>query len=268
MIFKVTNEIDQARQQMNLEKGDLEDWLKIQSEKEEDTLALMKYSKEDDNKIKDISIQIEKLLQEVYNKKNLLSSEVTETQVAQIELDRCTEIFRQLHSERQDLIKKWEDAVHTMQQRDNDIEQAQKRHQNLSAEAQSKLAIVNEKQKFLDERIEKNHELEKKIEHSDRMVGKYRMEQQGSEASLRTFQDELDFIRNSLSSLGLELNNRKSEIGQMRIELQEKQKKCSKAEHAKTSLKEKLNHVMDKSVSLDEKSKEVSESGLATKFPY
>ena len=242
---------------MNLEKNELEEWLKIQTEKEDDTIALLKYSKEDDNKIKDISIQIEKLLQEVYNKKNALTTEVTETQVAQLELDRCTDMFRQLHSERQDLIRKWEEAVHTMQQRDKDIEEAQRKHRDLDQEADHKMAIVDEKQKFLDERVEKNHELEKKIEHSDRLVAKYRMEQQGSESSLRSFQDELDIIRNTLNSVGMDLSTRKTEVNHLRGELQDKQRKLAKSEQGKVAAKEKLDHVLDKSVSLEEKSKEV-----------
>jgi coiled-coil domain-containing protein 39 len=55
---------------------------------------------------------------------------VTETQVAQIELDKTTEAFKKLHMERQELIQQWENAIKTMQKRDQDITDAQERYQN------------------------------------------------------------------------------------------------------------------------------------------
>jgi UDP-glucose:O-linked fucose beta-1,3-glucosyltransferase len=59
-----------------MEKDELDEWLRVQAEKEEDNLALTKYTKEDDMKIKELSLAIEKLMQEVNKKKSVLSTEV------------------------------------------------------------------------------------------------------------------------------------------------------------------------------------------------
>ena len=101
----------------------------MQAEKEEDNFALLKYTKEDDMRIKELSLSTEKLTQEVNRKKAMLSAEVTETQVAQIELDKTTQAFKRLHMERQDLIDQWENAIKTMQKRDMDIQDSQNRYQ-------------------------------------------------------------------------------------------------------------------------------------------
>jgi len=50
--------------------------LNVQVEKEEDNIALLNYTKEDDAKIKEITLQIEKYMRDVQKKKNSLSSEV------------------------------------------------------------------------------------------------------------------------------------------------------------------------------------------------
>jgi hypothetical protein len=50
--------------------------LRVQSEKDEDNLALLKYTKEDEAKIKELNLSIEKLVHEVNKKKALLSAEV------------------------------------------------------------------------------------------------------------------------------------------------------------------------------------------------
>lgn len=47
--------------------------------------------------MKDLSLQLEKMLAAVQKKRSELEDEVTETQAAQIELDKTAEDFRKLH---------------------------------------------------------------------------------------------------------------------------------------------------------------------------
>ena len=56
--------------------------------------------------------------------KNALEKEITETQAKQIELDKTAEEFRQLHRERQDLVRQWQEAIEAMKRRDTEIERA------------------------------------------------------------------------------------------------------------------------------------------------
>jgi UDP-glucose:O-linked fucose beta-1,3-glucosyltransferase len=119
---------------MNLEKQELEEWLRLQNEKEEDQMAVFKYEKQDNNRIKEYTIQIEKMYQEVHRHKNALNAEVTETQVAQAELDRTTDTFRQLHKERQELIQRWENTIQAIRQRDKEIEDAEKHLKELQVD--------------------------------------------------------------------------------------------------------------------------------------
>ena len=58
------------------------------------------------------------MLAAVQKKRAELEDEVTETQAAQIELDKTAEDFRNLHRERVDLVSQWEQAVSAMQKRD------------------------------------------------------------------------------------------------------------------------------------------------------
>jgi len=52
-----------------------------------------------------MSLELEKLTAKVQAKKKQLEEEVTETQAVQIELDKAAEDFRQLHRERQELVR-------------------------------------------------------------------------------------------------------------------------------------------------------------------
>ena len=72
--------------------------------------------------MKELGLATEKLTKEVAAKKAAVESEVTETQAAQIQLDRAAEDFRQLHEERQQLIKQWDEAIEAMKRRDEAVQ--------------------------------------------------------------------------------------------------------------------------------------------------
>ena len=55
-------------------------------------------------------------------------AQVTETQAAQIEMDKTAEQFRGLHQDRKKLIAQWEEAVQNMQHRDKLLEQRAQKH--------------------------------------------------------------------------------------------------------------------------------------------
>ncbi|XP_076788392.1 coiled-coil domain-containing protein 39 isoform X2 [Arvicanthis niloticus] len=82
-IFKATQKLDGLKCQMNWDQQALEAWLEESAHKDSDSLTLHKYSKQDDNKIRALTLQLEKLTMECNEKRKLLDSELTETLSAQ-----------------------------------------------------------------------------------------------------------------------------------------------------------------------------------------
>ena len=107
-IFKGNETLDRFKLQMNWNQEELEQWALAAKQKEEDNLALQKYTRADEAKIRDITQQIEKATVAEGESKQLLEKEVTETQSKQIELDKTAEEFRRLHRERQELVRQWQ----------------------------------------------------------------------------------------------------------------------------------------------------------------
>jgi chromosome segregation ATPase len=64
---------------MNWNQEELEQWALAARQKEEDNLTLEKYRRADEAKIKELTLNIEKLTVEVANKSKELAKEVTET---------------------------------------------------------------------------------------------------------------------------------------------------------------------------------------------
>ena len=113
--------LDQFKLTMNWNQEELEQWAEASRQKEEDNLALEKYKRAGDARVRELNLAIEKMTKAVNAKREALENEVTDTQAAQLELDRAAEDFRALHSERQDLVRQWEDTIETMKRRDQAI---------------------------------------------------------------------------------------------------------------------------------------------------
>jgi UDP-glucose:O-linked fucose beta-1,3-glucosyltransferase len=110
--------------QMKWDQQALEAWLEESAQRDEDALTLKKYAKEDEVKIKDITLRMEKNLEHANRVKQLVDEETLNTTTIQVELDKTAEEFRKMHRERQDLIKQWEVIIDQMQKRDNQIDEA------------------------------------------------------------------------------------------------------------------------------------------------
>jgi hypothetical protein len=93
---------------MSFNQEELEQWALAAKQKEDDNLALEKYTRADEAKIRDLSLALEKLTLALAEKRRELEREATETQARQVELDKTAEDFRQLHLERQELVKQWQ----------------------------------------------------------------------------------------------------------------------------------------------------------------
>uniref|UniRef100_A0A5F9CHG6 Coiled-coil domain-containing protein 39 n=1 Tax=Oryctolagus cuniculus TaxID=9986 RepID=A0A5F9CHG6_RABIT len=121
-IFKATQKLDGLKCQMNWDQQALEAWLEESAHKDSDALTLQKYAKQDDNKIRALTLQLERLTLECNQRRKVLDNELTETLSAQLELDKAAQDFNKIHNERQELIQQWENTIEQMQKRDGDID--------------------------------------------------------------------------------------------------------------------------------------------------
>jgi hypothetical protein len=96
--------------------------------------------------------------------------QVTETQAAQLQLDRAAEDYRRLHSERQQLIRQWDEAATAMRRRDAAIGAAG------AAFAERRLALrrrkgeLDARARLLEGEVAANRELEARIAHYEKEV--------------------------------------------------------------------------------------------------
>ena len=221
-IFKANEEMDSYKLSMNWNQEELEQWAMAARQKEEDNLALQKYTRADEIKIKDLTLQIEKLTAVRLDNQTNLENEATETQSRQIELDRTAEAFKELHAERQNLVKQWQEAIETMKRRDVDINEIAEQFADARGDRETKFEVLDENRERLRMQETDNAEVQQKIEQSERIVQMKRGTEMELKATQQDYKDELEVVKNELASAAASLLKKRQENVVAESELQER----------------------------------------------
>ncbi|KAL3156428.1 hypothetical protein ABBQ38_000737 [Trebouxia sp. C0009 RCD-2024] len=197
-LYRGKEKMDQFKLVMNWNQEEFAQWALAAKQKEEDNLALEQYQRQDEAKMREVTMQLEKLSTAALRKRHELASEVTETQAAQIELDKTAQDFRQLHAERQELVQQWDTAVAAMHRRDAAIQLATDMFASKKAELRQLRGALDSQARFMDNEQANNHEVEARIEHMERQVHKLRDGFAREQQALSEAADEVEIMRNTL----------------------------------------------------------------------
>jgi hypothetical protein len=199
-VYKANEKMDEFKMTMNWNQEELEQWAVAAKQKDEDSLALQKYTRMDELKIKELSMQLEYLTKEALKRKEALESEATETQAKQVELDRIEVEFKILHVERQTLVKQWQDTIEEMKRRDLEINELGERFAVAKVERTKKEQSVATQQKRLSTQVSENKEVESRSETLSRIVSRKREEMLIGTQKQQEFRDELESLKNELTT--------------------------------------------------------------------
>ncbi|XP_057356244.1 coiled-coil domain-containing protein 39 isoform X1 [Manis pentadactyla] len=252
-IFKTTQKLDGLKCQMNWDQQALEAWLDESAHKDSDALTLQKYSQQDDNKIRALTLQLERLTLESNQRRKVLDNELTETLSAQLELDKAAQDFRKIHNERQELIKQWENTIEQMQKRDRDIDNCALALARIKQEKREKESLVKEKIKFLESEIGNNTEYEKRISVADRKVLRCRNEYQRHEMNRNQLKDELDSLKATVNRSSSDLEALRKNISKIKMDIHEKATRLHKIKNHNQIVRKKLKQITEKTMSVEEK---------------
>ncbi|GMI19911.1 hypothetical protein TrCOL_g10320 [Triparma columacea] len=210
-IFKANEEMDSYKLSMNWNQEDLEQWAMAARQKEEDNLALQKYTRADEVKIKELILTVEKLTALEVEKRTALENEATETQSRQIELDRTAEAFKEIHAERQNLVKQWQEAIEAMKRRDVDINEVAEHFADARKIREGKFEVLEENRERLRMQETDNAEVQTKIEQCERIVQNKRGDEMELLATQQGYKDELEVLKNELAASASSLLRKRQE---------------------------------------------------------
>lgn len=209
-LFKGNEEMDKFKLQMNWNQDEMEQWAMAAKQKEEDAMALERYRRADEGKIKELTLEIEKLTKALQQHKRTLDDEATETQAKQIELDKTAEEFRQLHDERQKLVRQWQDTIEAMKRRDDEIAAASEQYAIARQGLQAKKDMLGEQKNRLKLQEQENADVQNKISGKERQQSRVQQDLQQTVARLQEFKDQVEILKNQLAAAVTHLNQQRS----------------------------------------------------------
>ncbi|KDO30390.1 hypothetical protein SPRG_05101 [Saprolegnia parasitica CBS 223.65] len=209
-LFKGNEDMDNFKMQMNWNQDELEQWATAAKQKEDDNMALEKYTRADDARIKELNLEIEKLTKALQVQKQLVEHEATETQAKQIELDKTADEFRAMHDERQQLVKQWQDTLEAMKRRDAEIAAASEQFAAKRMSVEEKKDALSEHKHRLKLQEQDNNDLQVKIQAKERLQSKLRLELQAANVRFQEFRDQVEILKNQLTSTVTHLNQQRA----------------------------------------------------------
>ena len=228
-VFKGNEKMEQFKLQMNWNQEELEQWALAAKQKEEDNLAMAKYTRADEAKIKELTLSLEKITVQCNAAKEELEVEVTETQAKQIELDKTADEFRQLHRERQQLVRQWQESLESMKRRDVEIGEAGEKYAESMEVLNEKQATLQDNVDMLEMQEKDNKELQGKIEMRDRIVSAHREEHGALAKKLSEFEDQTAILRNELQKASTDLMTNRTGVLNTNGVLEEKKARLEAA---------------------------------------
>ncbi|KAF1787946.1 hypothetical protein GQ600_6691 [Phytophthora cactorum] len=217
-LFKGNEAMDAFKLQMNWNQDEMEQWAVAAQQKEEDAMALERYRRADEARIKELTLALEKLTQQLTRAKREVDDEATETQAKQIELDKTAEEFRSLHAERAKLVAQWQSTLEAMRARDEEITQASEQFALAQRGLQSKQELLGEQKRRLKQQEAANNEAQAQLAGKERAQSKAQLELQQTGARLQAFRDQVELLKNELSSAVAALNQQRSTNSNQELE--------------------------------------------------
>jgi len=251
-VFKGQQHIDAVKQKMQWGEEQLQEWLAAAQEREDDADVIMKYTQQDEAKIKELTLQLAKLTEGAQRDQSLLDREVTETHSHELGLDKVSIIFRQLHAEKRQLIDRWEQTLNEMQGRDDSIQAAAEQFQKLKADANERAKTIKEQEALLEEEQLSNEDERRKTEGRERALDHAQQQKNSLDEELQRFSNELDSLRNTLATTASQRSKRRGEVKVLQQTAEEWARRIGEVERHIAETNAKVDEAKLKTMSVEE----------------
>ena len=198
---------------------ELEQWSTTSRQKEEDALALERYRRQDEARVKELTMALERVAREEQAARRALEDEITETQAVQGALGKAADDFRQLHAERHELLAQWEGVLAAVARRDGEILTAGEALPGCKAEMARLRAELAAASVALEGEAAASAALSKQIAAQERGIKHQYNAFAAEQAAQADAEDQLDLLTNSTAGAADEASTVAAANGHLRAEV-------------------------------------------------
>lgn len=251
--LKVKEKIEEFKNKVHWDEQTLDLFLEESAIKEEDAMAIIKYSQQDEKRIKTINLAMEKKILEASQKRKGLDKELTDTQSAQIALDKTTELLQQTLLETQQFTRQWENTIKQMKQGDAQIHECVRQLPQAKQNIRERHSTIAEVKYFEDIQRRNNNETERVINITKKEVAQLQQDLKEWDKKCGRLKDEKDSWQAALERTFSDVQSLRSDLYRMEQDIMAKTEKLEEARAHNMALEEKLNNVTRATLSEEER---------------
>ncbi|KAG8183190.1 hypothetical protein JTE90_016978 [Oedothorax gibbosus] len=232
-------------------------YLEKSAQMEKDNMALMKYTSEDDSKINELGLTIERLNKEAYERKSALDDVNTEVLIVQTELDRLQEEFRNAYEDRSSLINNWEKVIHQIQRRHQEISKLTDYIRKLHEEETDLKRTLKEHSELLASETSRNNQLEFTIKEKDGEASKLRNDAKLESEREEELKSQLATIRNILNNALYQKQLAENSLKQLEKQLLQRIERLSEEDSKNKDIETSIENLSKETFEADHYTKEL-----------
>ncbi|XP_052869033.1 coiled-coil domain-containing protein 39 [Anopheles cruzii] len=256
---KLAMNVEKYTERIKWAKGALAEWKQVMGEGEGTNKLIERYSKADVSRAEALEAKRKQLEDKISRRRTTLVTLYEEYKSLEQVLERTSQLFRQAHLERRQLVATWKEAVEHMNQREENIksvEAAIDRAREQSALLEADLQAQDE---FLEEQQRNNHEIEVRIGELNVEVSKQRNRLTALTDSVQLKTNEYQITRKSVQNLSNKLSSMRNRNRHALASEDEKEKQIHTNLSDLELLRDKLDNFRSKSLCAQERLRQLNE---------
>ncbi|XP_018561300.1 coiled-coil domain-containing protein 39-like [Anoplophora glabripennis] len=231
----------------------LKAWEETLKKRDDDIELVKKFSTEDARKYNDLEARRQLLQVESDRKRKALLKIVAELRNNEMVIDRTGKALKQQEKERDDLVKRWKEAVKMLQRRDEDVVKTQEHIIGTQELIERHKEKLDEENVFLNNEKRNNHELDLEMESLNALNSRLRRDCDDLAQDLLTMNSELQALKREVASSAQQLENERLKRRFVADTIQQTESRCVKFEEDIEKLIQKLEEMKDSNTSSAEK---------------
>ena len=237
----------------------MEEWKQVMANGEETNQLIEKFSKMDTARAENLEAKRKALQTKITERRNRLINLIEEYRSLEQILDRTSQLFRQCHMERRNLVNTWKDAITHMNERELDIKNAEMEIEKAEEYTKVLKEELKAQEEFLEQQQRNNFEVELSIKELNVQTSKLRnrLTELSDLVALKT--NEYSAMRKGVQSLSAKLTNMRNKNRQYQNEESEKRKLIEDGAVELEKLKDKYDNFNTKNMCAQERLKQLVE---------